>query len=509
MDSETEKTLVEYLVHCNDMYFGLSAKETRGLAFDLANKLNLKVPASWEAARMAGEDWLSSFLKRHPMLSIRKPEATSLARATSFNRTNVERFFALLRSLMEKHHFQAHCIWNMDETGITTVQTPNRVIGRRGVKQVGRVTSAERGTLVTLAMAVSATGHFLPPFFIFPRKNFKQHFLNGGPSGCTGVANSSGWMNAEHFVQFLQFFQSHVRASVDAPVLLILDNHESHLSIAGLEFCKANGIVLLSLPPHCSHKMQPLDRTVFGPLKKSVHAQCDNWMSMNPGRTMTIYDIPGIVAKGAITWSAETRKRGNAERNPKSLPLAVTYQNIVSGFECTGIYPLNPDIFQEYEFLPSSVTDREMPSTSAHPEEVNLNAADQDTADLDTADPETSEPDTADQNEFDPSASSMSRPGDTQNLSTTLQSIRPFPKAAPRQQTRKGRKRRKSAVLTDSPEMVELAAEQAESMRKKKGKPATKKTSKSTPATAPRKRGRPKKNATQTEPQPSTSSGRR
>lgn len=392
------------------------------------------------------------------------------------------------------HHFQPHCIWNMDETGITTVQTPNRVIGRRGVKQVGRVTSAERGTLVTLAMAVSATGHSLPPFFIFPRKNFKEHFLNGGPPGCTGVANSSGWMNADHFVQFLQFFQSHVRASVDAPILLILDNHESHLSIAGLEFCKANGIILLSLPPHCSHKMQPLDRTVFGPLKKSVHAQCDSWMSSHPGRSMTIYDIPGIVAK--------------------SLPLAVTYQNIVSGFECTGISPLNPDIFQEYEFLPSSVTDREMPSTSAHLEEVNLNAADPDTADPDTADSDTTnletiEPDTADQNEFDPSASSMSRPGDTQNLSATLQSIRAFPKAAPRQQTRKGRKRRKSAVLTDSPEMAELAAEQAESMREKKGKPATRKTSKSTPATAPRKRGRPKKNATQTEPQPSTSSGRK
>ncbi|XP_077282610.1 uncharacterized protein LOC143908719 [Temnothorax americanus] len=67
MDSETEKILVEYLVYCNDMYFGLSAKETRGLAFDLAKKLNLMVPASWEAARMAGEDWLNSFLKRHPM----------------------------------------------------------------------------------------------------------------------------------------------------------------------------------------------------------------------------------------------------------------------------------------------------------------------------------------------------------------------------------------------------------------------------------------------------------
>lgn len=144
------------------------------------------------------------------------------------------------------------------------------------MKQIGRVTSAERGTLVTLAMAVSATGRSLPPFFIFPRKNFKEYFLNGGPPGCTGEANQTGWMNAEHFIKFLQFFQSHVRASVDAPALLIFDNHESHLSIAGLDYCKANGIIVLSLPPHCSHKMQPLDRTVYGPLKKCIHAQCDN-----------------------------------------------------------------------------------------------------------------------------------------------------------------------------------------------------------------------------------------
>ncbi|XP_071646064.1 uncharacterized protein [Temnothorax longispinosus] len=399
MDSETEKTLVEYLVHCNDMYFGLSAKETRGLAFDLAKKLNLKVPASWEAARMAGEDWLSSFLKRHPILSIRKPEATSLACATSFNRTNVERFFALLKSVWDKYRFPIHCIWNMDETGITTVQTPNRIIGR--VKQIERVTSAERGNLVTLTMAVSAIGQFLPPFFIFPRKHFKEYFLNGGPPGCTGEANPSGWMNAEHFVKFLQFFQSHVHASVDDPVLLILDNQESHLSIAGLDYCKSNGIIVLSSPPHCSHKLQPLKRTVYDPLKKCVNAQCDNWMTSNPGRTMTMYDIPGIVAK--------------------ALPLA------------------------EYEFLTNSVMDRKYPFTFVDPEKVYLNATDSDAADQN-------------EDKVDPMALSMSHYGDTLwgHLSATkLESI---PEAAPRQPTHE--ERRTSVVLTDSLQMRELATEQ-------------------------------------------------
>lgn len=55
----------------------------------------------------------------------------------------------------------------MDETGVTTVQKPNKVVARKGLKQVGAITSAERGTLVTLAAAVSGGGNSVPPFFVF------------------------------------------------------------------------------------------------------------------------------------------------------------------------------------------------------------------------------------------------------------------------------------------------------------------------------------------------------
>lgn len=46
-----------------------------------------------------------------------------------------------------------------------------------------------------------------------------------------------------------------------------MDNHESHITIAAVAYCKENGVVLLTFPPHCSHKLQPLDRGVYGPLK--------------------------------------------------------------------------------------------------------------------------------------------------------------------------------------------------------------------------------------------------
>ncbi|BES91111.1 DDE [Nesidiocoris tenuis] len=88
----------------------------------------------------AGEDLFRYFMERHPSQSLRKPQATSLARATSFNKTNVDNFFKLLKSLLGKYKFEPQDIYNMDETGVTTVQTPDRVVARKGFKQVGRIT---------------------------------------------------------------------------------------------------------------------------------------------------------------------------------------------------------------------------------------------------------------------------------------------------------------------------------------------------------------------------------
>ena len=42
-------------------------------------------------------------------------------------------------------------IWNVDETGISTVQKPRNVVAVKGLKQIGSVTSGERGSLVTMS----------------------------------------------------------------------------------------------------------------------------------------------------------------------------------------------------------------------------------------------------------------------------------------------------------------------------------------------------------------------
>ena len=75
-------------------------------------------------------------------------------------------------------------------------------------------------------------------------------------------------MHGEAFLKFMEHFKDYVNPTQEKPVLLLLDNHATHVHIDVISFAKQNHIVLLSYPPHCSHKLQPLDVSVFGPLKK-------------------------------------------------------------------------------------------------------------------------------------------------------------------------------------------------------------------------------------------------
>lgn len=315
-----ESSLEAYLLKSNDIYFGLSVTEVRKLAFDFAITLKIQYPQSWNCKKMAGPDWFSGFMKRHKKLSIRTPEATSLARATSFNPHNVGLFFNNLEVVIKKYNISPLDFWNFDECGVFTVQKPERVVGRRGAKQIGKLTSAERGTLVTLGVAVSAGGNCLPPYFVFPRVRYQEHWVIPGPLGSEGGANPSGWINEENFFNFMQMFVRLVRSSHERRVLLLLDNHDTHLSIKALDFARNNGVVMLSFPPHTSHRLQPLDVSVYGPLKRYVNSALDSWMLMHPGKTMTIYDIPGIIKE--------------------TLPKAATPSNIMAGFKVSSFYPL-------------------------------------------------------------------------------------------------------------------------------------------------------------------------
>ena len=109
---------------------------------------------------------------------------------------------------------------------------------------------------MTMYCAVSAIGNTVPPMFVFPRVHYKDAFVNGATPNSIGAAQPSGLMTADNFLKYMKHFVRHVRCSQEETMLLIIDNHESHLSIEVLEFAKEKGVTMLSFHPHTYHKLR-------------------------------------------------------------------------------------------------------------------------------------------------------------------------------------------------------------------------------------------------------------
>ncbi|XP_031639161.1 uncharacterized protein LOC116351222 [Contarinia nasturtii] len=443
-NEEQEEALVEYIIRCCHLYYGLSITELKKLAYEFARKLNIVYPANWDTDHMAGKSWYYGFMLRHKNLSLRSPEQTSLNRIKSFCQENVDQFFDNYSAILETHKFEPHQIWNMDETGFPTVPTKfGKIIAVKGVKRVGQAASAERGTLVSMALAVNAVGGFVPPFFVFPRKNMQSYFMDSASPNADATCNESGWMQQNEFVKYIRHFLKYVNSSRQKPILLLLDNHTSHLSIEAIDLALENGIIMLTFPPHCSHKMQPLDVSVYGPLKGYYSTECKNWQTANAGKALDIRHIPGLVCA--------------------ALDQALTPANIKSGFIKTGICPLKRNAFTESDFVQASLSGQisdVAPIENALNEEERrrifpMGAACQTFS-------KSTKPST--------SATTPTTMSRSSSMASVLSEIGPVQPAMPQKRSNRGRKPMKSTVLTSIENIAKLKEkrQKCEDAKKKK-----------------------------------------
>ncbi|KAG5897601.1 hypothetical protein JTB14_019549 [Gonioctena quinquepunctata] len=217
----------------------------------------------------------------------------------------------------------------------------------------------------------------------------------------------------------------------------ILDNHASHMTSKNIEFCRENGIILLTFPPHCTHEL---------------------------GASKLIQ--PVIIGCAQLL--------GNA------------------GFSATGIWPVITHTFGEADFLPSQVTDRilpnpgteqslSVPQITENPEERTLTpnltigiariltpratTSDVFSPELLTVQNMTSlsRLSILSNNADEPVASTSSAhsPLDITSYVFSPELLRPLPEAPPRKRNQPHRRKIKSAVLTDTPTKDEIAVMKA------------------------------------------------
>lgn len=329
--ADQEAEIRNVVINLSKRFYGLTPQALRKAVYRYAKKNKIKHPFNNEKQE-AGKDWLYGFLKRNPEISVRVPEATSLNRITAFNQPEMELFFKNLIYLLEKHKIPPNRIFNVDESGFTTVQRPGKILAPKGQKQVGAATSWERGKNITVCCCMSAVGQYVPPLFVFPRIRMASSLERGGPPGSIYSCSKSGWMVEELFLYWLKHFVQHTKPTLTDVVLLILDNHVSHISLDIHDFCRQNGVLMLSLPPHTSHRTQPLDLTFFGPLKLQYHKECDLYMKTNNYVKLAPIDVAPLFSKAYLK--------------------VATPEKAVNGFAAAGIWPVNPDKFADQYATP-------------------------------------------------------------------------------------------------------------------------------------------------------------
>lgn len=485
--AKEEKLLATYTIKIAKMFYGLPKKEFRKLAYRYALACHSKaIPQAWTEKEEATHDWYYAYMARHPELTLKSPEGMSIARAIAFNKTTVNTFFDVYAEAMSKHQFTPDRIFNIDETSLSTVMKPVKVVCQKGQPVASQI-SRERGATMTFVGIINAAGHFLPPVFIIPRKRWNETFMRETIDGSKGILHQNGWMNGECFLETLQHVKAMTYCSVDNKIMLVMDNAECHMSIHAIEYAINNGIVIVTLPPHTTAKLQPLDVTVYGPFKTHLRALMNDFSLMHPHKHITEHMLPQLASKAWIK--------------------ACTPTNVLSGFRVTGIWPINRNIFSDDDFVGAEVSARPDPAvdSSEDPENKETDNAEEVGLDRDeelhSATPSVTD-DSADgesaavpiypeatiasneppMNPVAPpqpntmSIPSVPRPKQTPtafSTSPTPECIRPFPKAQAKPIGR-GRKKVKSCILTEN----QLAISDLRAKEEKKKRKAQKEVAK-------------------------------
>lgn len=311
--------------------YGLIPEDIRKIAFQLAVRSDLKNNFNKEK-EMAGEDWFQKFMKRHPDLSLRKPEATSADRALGFNKQEVEKFYDLLNENIQKYNLTSKSFFNVDEFGTSVVpKCVPKIVAMKGKHQVYSRKSAERGKLVTAEICYSADGKYMPVMLIFPRSRDKKRYSEGKPEGAWAEFNKSGWINTEIFTKWFKQFIIFSQSTKESPVLLLLDGHATHVkNIEVVDLAQENGVIILCLPPHCTHRLQPLDVSFMKPLSTFYAKETSKWLRIHPGRVVSMFEIFSFFGK--------------------AFEQAATISTAKNGFEKTGIWPFNRNLFNDSDF---------------------------------------------------------------------------------------------------------------------------------------------------------------
>ena len=236
----------------------------------------------------------------------------------------------------------------MDESGFAIGSTPGACIIIDSQIRSQFQARPGRQEWVTVIECICGDGTILPPLVIFKGANLNTEWLTESAQtpGWKFSTSNKGWTSDIHSIQWLtRCFEPATREKADGGYrVLILDGHSSHVTVDFINHCCQHKILLLRLIPHTSHLCQPLDVSLFGPLKHALSAEIQPLIQTK---------VSKIHKPEWLAAFVHTRQ------------IAFSHSNILGGWCGAGLLPFDPEkVLRHIEIPP--------PPAAIHPSSLTL-----------------------------------------------------------------------------------------------------------------------------------------
>ena len=148
---------------------------------------------------------LSRFLSRHPELSIRTTHSTNRKKDREWTSECCEEYISKLDDLHQRGFLtRAEQVWNLDETAFKTSELFDRVIAKKGLKEVTSQFNGNEKECVTILPCGNAAGQQLKLLALYSGKLHLQSRLIDTRNLCYHSVNNSGYMDEIHFANYVK-----------------------------------------------------------------------------------------------------------------------------------------------------------------------------------------------------------------------------------------------------------------------------------------------------------------
>ncbi|XP_072231564.1 uncharacterized protein [Leuresthes tenuis] len=347
--SADEELLVEFSLYMSKHGFPLTKQQVVSFASSIYKRQHRRVAFS-----KLGQTWWLNFRKRQEKnITIQPADNVVRGRTVCVRKEAVDQFFCLLSTLIDKHGLRdkPHQIYNCNEAGFQLGR--KRVILPKSASLGCKPTPGSRDHISVLA-CFSAAGEDIPPFIIYSKAypGGVCYKTQGPPNALYGWSDL-GCINSDLFKKwFLKHFLVH--APKERPLLLIFDGHKSPVNLEVVESARREHIVLLCLPPHCSHILQPLDAGPFLVLKQHFASLTGDGCATDTHFAVSKKEFSGVFKK-----AYQVAKEEDGVRIVKE------------GFRKCGIYPLNHFVINDGHLMPSHGISTAAGPSLISPQDVN------------------------------------------------------------------------------------------------------------------------------------------